>query len=231
MAKRFYEKVSVSQADGFFHILLDGRKLKTPGKQPLLIPSRYIADLIAAEWDAQESEIDPTSMPVTRLLNVAVEQTPTNRPALVAEFRRYTGSDLLSYHAPDPSDLTQRQSDDWTPWLNWAAKRGVTLKTTIGIVAISQPAESLDAAAEYASRLDDLTLTLLVHLTAVYGSAVLAMATVEGALSAEAAYELSRLDEIFQNEMWGEDEDAVERNQYIREDTIALSKILDVTKG
>ena len=207
-------------------MLLDGRALKTPGKLALSAPHETIAQLIAAEWEAQEGEINPAAMPITRLLNVATERTPDNRDELITEARQYAGSDLLCYRAPQPKDLTARQAELWSPWLDWAGERGVELISVEGITATEQPAASLDAMADYAASLTDIALTLFVHFTAVFGSAVLAMAVMEGALTAGDALDLSRLDEQFQIEIWGEDEEAKLRTENITRDVLALAQIV-----
>ncbi len=229
MAKRFYKVVTVVPAGVDYAVHLDGRELKTPGKHALHVPSQALAELVAAEWDAQLDEINPASMPVTRLVNVATEQTPNNRDALITEARNYAGSDLLCYRAPAPKDLTERQAERWTPWLDWAERRGIKLDITEGITAIPQTERSLNAVSDYAALLDDLYLTLFVHFTAVFGSAVLAMAVMERALPAEEAFELSRLDEVFQTELWGDDEEAAANRSALRAETIALAAILTAT--
>jgi chaperone required for assembly of F1-ATPase len=226
-AKRFYEEVSFKSAQGSWHILLDGRTLKTPGKLILLVPSEKAAKLIAAEWDAQTEHIRPETMPVTRLLNVAVEQTPDNRDTLIAEARKYAGTDVLCYREGEVRLHAEEQTAKWDPVLDWAAGQGVSLKSTDGLIAIEQDSKALDAVAEFAKTLPDMQLTLFVHLVAVFGSAVLAMAVLKNHLSGEAAFELSRLDEIWQIKYWGEDEDAKERTDTIRNEVNALCQLLE----
>lgn len=211
MAKRFYSDVTLdADTDGHF-IRLDGRALKTPGKRPLRVPSAAIAAHLKAEWDAVppavDGDINPAKMPVTRLTNVACENVAERRADLITEARRYAGTDLLSYRAPDPADFVARQAKAWNPWLDWAASRGVHLQTTDAIRAIDQDPASLDAVADYAQPLSDFALTLFVHLVAVKGSAVLAMAVMEGALDPGEAFDLSRIDELYRAEIWGVDED------------------------
>ncbi|MEM7729538.1 MAG: ATP12 family protein [Pseudomonadota bacterium] len=226
MAKRFYAAVTLdSDADGHF-VRLDGRELKTPGKRPIRVPSAAIAAQLKAEWDAvppaQDGDIDPALMPVTRLANVASEGAGERRDALVAEARNYAGTDLLSYRAPDPSDYVARQSAAWDPWLDWAAGRGITLSTTDSLLAMEQPEDSLDAVAAYAGSLTDFRLVLFVHLVAVYGSAVLAMAVMEGALDPGDAFDLSRLDELYRAEIWGDDEEEAQVRRALRAETATL---------
>jgi chaperone required for assembly of F1-ATPase len=226
-AKRFYKDVTVKAGDGGWLVQLDGRTLKTPGKIVLLVPTEKAADLIAAEWDAQTEYIRPEVMPVTRLLNVAVEQTPENRDALVAEARKYAGTDVLCYREGEVRLHAEEQAAKWDPILGWAAEQGVALKSTDTLTAIEQDEVALDAVANFARGLDDMHLTLFVHFVAVFGSAVLAMAVLKGHLTGEQAFDLSRLDELWQIKYWGEDEEARERIDGIRTEINALCKLLE----
>lgn len=229
MAKRFYTEVTLdNDPDGHF-IRLDGRALKTPGKRPLRVPAAPIAAQLKKEWDAVppaiDGDIDPTVMPVTRLANVASENVTDRREDLIAEARTYAGTDLLSYRAPDPADYVARQAQAWNPWLEWAAARGVSLQTTEAIRAIDQDPASLDAVANYARSLSDFSLTLFVHLVAVTGSAVLAMAVMEGALEPGDAFDLSRIDEIYRAEIWGVDGDDEAVRLALRAETQTLGSL------
>ena len=224
--KRFYKEVSVVAKDGIYLIHLDGRTLKTPGKQTLQVSEKTIAKLIAVEWDAQGQQIKPESMPVTRLVNVAIELTPTNRPKLVEEAKVYAGTDLLCYRACDPESLVSRQNKLWNPVLEWARGQGVDLVTTNSVMAIEQSSVPLNLVGEYADTLSDIHLTLLVHLTAVFGSTILAMAVLKKHLTGSRAFELSRLDNIWQIEQWGEDEEARDNAESLRIEVEALCKII-----
>ncbi len=225
--KRFYKDVSFAGVEGGFQILLDGRVLKTPGKKTLLVPTQKAARLIAAEWDAQVEEIDPMTMPVTRLLNVAVEQTPDNREGLIAEARKYAGTDVLCYREGEIRVQKTHQAEYWDPILTWAAEQGVSLHVTESLQAVAQPDASLERVADYAAGLEDMPLTLFVHLTAVFGSVILAMAVMQGRLTGEEGYRLSRLDELWQIKYWGEDELAKERSDAIIAETLALCQLLE----
>ena len=228
MAKRFYKTVTVDEAGGEWRILLDGMQLRTPGKLKLAVPTKSLAETVAAEWEAQTGRINPSLMPVTRLVNVAVEQTPSRRADLVAEARRYAETDLVCYRAPQPRILNERQSAAWDKWLEWGAERGVVLETTESLHAVEQPSGSLEKIERYAEGLDDLRLTLFVHLIAVFGSVLLAMAVMGGEVSAEDAFDVSRVEIDYQIELWGEDEEQAEITAALRDETIALGSILSV---
>ncbi len=231
MAKRFWTDVTLDQDGGGHFIRLDGRALKTPNKMDLRVPTAAIATKLKAEWDAvppaTDGDIDPSTMPVTRLANVASEGAAVRRQDLVSEVQSYASTDLLCYRAPDPSEFVARQAAAWDPWLNWAAKRGIKLATTQAILAIPQEEESLAAVAQYADGLGGFALTLYVHLTAVYGSAILAMAVMEKALVPETAFDLSRLDELYREEVWGVDEEAATQRDALRQETMTLGTLAE----
>ena len=229
--KRFYKTVSVEEAEGGFVIKLDQYSLKTPAKKAsdkktLLLPTESYAKMVASEWDAQGDRIDPVSMPITRLLNVAIARTPETRDELIAEARKYAGTDLLCYRSAETRLYLEHQAENWDPLLKWAAGRGVRLTTTEGLEVKEQPEASLDAVADYAHGLDDIALTLFVHLLSTFGSTVLGLAVMEGRLSGEAAFAQSRLDELWQIKYWGQDEIAGERTDAMREEINALCQLL-----
>lgn len=226
-AKRFYKTSHVERTDKGFIVKLDSYTLRTPGKKPLILPSEFLAQSVSAEWDAQGDMIKPETMPATRLLNVACERTPDNRDGLVAEVRKYAATDLLCYRETNLLILTERQTEHWDPVLDWVRDaHSVDLAVTQGVIAVTQSDASLDKAADYAALLDDIALTLLTHFTSVFGSAVLAMALLDGFLTADKALELSRLDELYQIELWGQDEEAEVRSKAIHTETLALAALL-----
>lgn len=226
MVKRFYKMVT-TEARGEGHcVLLDGRVLKTPGKMDLTITKADHAALIAAEWEAQGENVVPATMPLTRLMNVACERTPKTRDGLVSEACNYARTDLLCYRDDAPNELIARQTELWEPWLIWARGQGIDLKTTQSLIAIDQDETSIDALASIVTKLEDLPLTLLVHFTAVLGSAVLGLAVIQSVLLAEDAYDLSRLSAAFQAERWGEDEEAAEIAANLRQEVAALGQLV-----
>ena len=228
LSKRFYTAVTVEGEGQDWRVLLDGMQLRTPGKLKLTLPSKALAERLAAEWEAQDERINPSLMPVTRLTNVAVEQTPQRRGDLIAEARRYAQTDLICYRAPQPRILKERQSTAWDQWRDWGAAQGVDLATTESLNAIPQAEASLQAVEAFAASLDDIRLTLFVHLIAVYGSVILAMAVMRSTLSGEAAFDLSRVDAVYQIELWGEDEEQAEITAALRSETRALTEILEI---
>lgn len=224
--RRFWKEAAAGpKGEGGWPVLLDGRQAKTPGGKPLVLPTEELATMVAEEWAAQGEFLQPASMPGTRLAQTAIEAVPAARDAVAAEVARYAGTDLLCYHAGQPRELAALHVERWAPWLEWAkAELGLTLTATTGIAHIDQPPEALARAKHLALKLDDYGLTALAAATPLLGSAVLAFAVQRGALSGEAAYDLSRLDEAFQESQWGADEEAAQRTARLRAEAVALER-------
>jgi len=212
LPRRFYKAVGVARADEGFAVQLDGRAPKSPGGRPLVAPAEPLAALVAEEWAGQGEHILMATMPATRLAWTALDRVAEAHREVAEEVARFAGSDLVCYLAEEPPSLVERQAKAWGPLRDWAAEElGVTLHAVEGIIHRSQPAASLLRAEKHAEALDDFALAGLAHAAALFGSAVLAFALQRGRLTGAEAFELSRLDEAFQEERWGVDEEAAER--------------------
>lgn len=227
--KRVYGKVTSGPAEGGWGVFLDGRKLRTPAKRELSVPTQRLAEAIAAEWDAQETDIHPERMPLTRLAATAIDHTCAQRDKIIAEVANYAGTDLVCYRAEQPAALVARQEAAWGPLIDWAAGRyDAGLAVTAGIVPQPQSAASLKAFAAVVASFDDFRLTALQAATGACGSLVIALALAEGRLDPDAAFSASQLDETFQIEAWGEDAEAMRRRAILAEDIKAAARFLEL---
>ena len=143
-ARRFWKEAAIREAEGGWEIALDGRSLRTPNKQPLILPTAALAEAIAAEWDAQEDLVTPQTMPLTRAANSAIEKVTPQRNEVVAMLADYGGTDLLCYRAEAPAELVARQAAAWDPLLDWSAETfGARLIDTVGVIPVAQDPAAL----------------------------------------------------------------------------------------
>ncbi|HXR94647.1 MAG TPA: ATP12 family protein [Rhizomicrobium sp.] len=209
--KRFYKDVTVDETPDGFRFLLDAKPVLTPARQALVLPRRALAEALAEEWRAQGQEMSPLTMPLTRLVNTVVDGVRGNRPETVAAILRFGENDLLSYRAEAPAELARRQGQ-WDAWLDWAERRhGARLAVTSGIGHVGQSPEALAALEKAVASQDDYALAALHILSSITGSLVLGLAVLEGELAPAQAFALSRLDEAYQAETWGMDQEAATR--------------------
>lgn len=227
--RRFYKSVGVTASDSGFALDLDGKPLPTPGKKPLRVPSRALADAIAAEWQGQGKDIKPLTMPLMRLASTAIDRLPDVRETTIAEIAAYGGTDLVCYRTQTPAELLARQKELWDPLLAWLRRRyDIHLAATDCVIAIPQGETSLARLRQVVASFDDWRLAALHALTTATGSVVIALAAIAGEVDAAKAYELSVLDELFQRELWGADAEADARREALAADIAASLHFLEL---
>lgn len=207
-AKRFWKEASVVEAGTGYTVLLDGRKLRTPVKSELIVPTRLMAEAIAEEWQAQDEKINPLTMPVTRSANAAIDKVAPMHAEVSELVAAYGDTDLLCYRADSPDELVQRQNAAWDPLLEWAATElSATLKTGIGIAHVKQEASVLVSLAKRVAQLDAFQLAAFHDLVGMSGSLIIGFAVTHKLLPVPELWHHSRIDEDWQIEQWGEDEE------------------------
>lgn len=213
VAKRFWTDVMVEEAEDGFELRLDERPVSTPGKSPLILPTRALGELLADEWRAQGEEIDPETMPATRMANSAIEKVAPQMAAVAEHLLSYGGTDLLCYRADGPDGLVARQAELWDPWLDWANRTfGARLRVTAGLIPVAQPPEALDALGTELAHFNAFELAAVHDLVSLPGSLILGLAAARGAAEPDSLWYAGRLDELWQIEQWGEDDVAEAAN-------------------
>jgi chaperone required for assembly of F1-ATPase len=207
--KRFWKEAKGIATDDGFAVQLDGRSVKTPAKSALVVPTQSLADEIAAEWDAQTEKVNPNTMPFTRSANAAIDKVATQHKEVADLLSEYGDSDLLCYRADTPVELVARQSAEWDPMLEWAATDlGVKLEPRIGIVHVPQDAAMLAVLRAKTHAMTAFELAAFHDLVSLSGSLILGFAGTTDKFPAAQLWDTSRLDDIWQEEQWGPDDEA-----------------------
>lgn len=227
LPKRFYKSVAVADEGSGFAVLLDGRGIRTPAKNQLVVPSSPLADAIATEWASQGENINPATMPVTRLVNTALDAVSEKMSEVADDIAAYAGNDLLCYRAEAPEGLVSRQAAAWDPPLAWAKKAlGAKLKVQTGIMHVEQPAAALASLRASLDRFDAIELAALHIMTTLSGSAVLTLAHADNELSLEDSWAAATVDEDWQSAQWGRDAEAEARTAERLAEFTAASRCL-----
>lgn len=207
--KRFWKTATTVPQDGGWGIALDGRPVRTPARAPLVVPSEELAEAIAAEWNAQGSDIDPAAMPMTGIANAAIDLATGDRAAFAETIAAYAQTDLLCYRDDRDAALQGEQAAAWNPLLAWAeARHGIEFALAQGVLPIDQPAATVAALREAVHALDPFRLAPLSPLVTIGGSLVAGLALVENAFAADMLWEAVSLDELYQERRWGADSEA-----------------------
>jgi chaperone required for assembly of F1-ATPase len=222
--KRFYAAASVGEGR---RILLDGKKVKTPGRRDLALPTDALAGAVADEWNAQDREIDPRSMPLTGLANAAIDRIAPDPASFARGLAAYGESDLLCYRAEGPAPLVSRQAESWDPILAWAQQSyDAVFELAWGITHVPQPAETIARLNAAVAGRDPFALAGLSPLVTISGSLLIALALAEGAISLDTVWAAATLEEQWQAEHWGEDAEAAAALANRRRDFEAAARFL-----
>lgn len=230
-ARRFWTKATIRDTGAGWEVLLDDKPVRTPGKLPLLLPTEALARAIADEWDAQQDEIDPHAMPLTRAANSAIEKVTPQFDAVADMLAEYGGTDLLSYRASEPQELIDAQARGWDPLVDWCDSHlHAPLRITHGVIPVAQDPAALEQLRARVRALDPFALTALHDLVTLPGSLVLGLAVLDGRLTADQAFAMSRIDEEFQASRWGHDEEADQAAQNRREAMLSAEAFLNLSR-
>lgn len=225
--KRFYKEAATARAENGFEVRLDGRPVRTPGRRALTLPTLALGEASAAEWNGQGDALDMAAMPITALAYAAVDRIGADPARFAAETAKFAETDLLCYRAPGPASLRARQAAGWDPVLAWLAGRhGARLTLVEGVMPVAQPDAALKAVRAAMDALDPFRLTAAHSAARIAGSAGIALALVAGEIDAGQAADLADIDEAFQLERWGDDEQARALLTRRRVDLIEIGRFL-----
>ncbi|EFM57356.1 ATP12 family chaperone protein [Brucella inopinata] len=228
LPKRFYEKAEVAESEGGFAVHLDGRPVKTPARNLLLLPTRAAAQIVADEFAAQEKVIDPGKMPATRLVNTAIDGIAQDPQAVFEDILRFAGTDMLCYRADSPQELVSRQTENWDPLIDWMESLGARFALAEGVMHVEQPREAIAAfSVHMAGFKDPLALAALHTMTTLMGSAIIALAVAKGEISAEKGWAIAHIDEDWTIEHWGSDAEAIERRKNREIEMMVAARLLE----
>lgn len=230
--KRFWTVAEAIASDDGYAIALDGRRVKTPARADLLVPTQMLAEAIAAEWNGVGETIDPLAMPLTGLANAALDRISPDKEAFAASLASYGESDLTCYRAEGPQALVRWQEEAWDALLEWARRRyDVDFQCQTGVMHVAQPDDTVRKLRHAVATLDAFQLAGMSPLVTIGGSLVAALAVFEEMMPAETAWEAVSLDDRWQLEEWGDDADARAALDLRRRDFLAGARFLELLRG
>ncbi len=225
--RRFYASAAAVEDAGAHSVRLDQRTLKTPSGKPLRLPTRALAEAVAAEWDAQGELIVPATMPITRYAFAAVDLMASKRAEIARDLAKYINTDLVAHRADAPPPLVARQSAVWDPIVDWGEHRlHLRIPVVTGIMPADIPPQHRTVLEWEIDDLDDFRAMALAQAVTLAGSILIGFAFLEGKLGAEAAFAAAALDNLWSLENWGEDAEARARLEAQRAEWIALQRFV-----
>tara|TARA_B100000963_G_scaffold64327_1_gene52276 strand:+ start:1827 stop:2516 length:690 start_codon:yes stop_codon:yes gene_type:complete len=227
--KRFYKDVTVKTSESGYQICLDDRPVRSPAKAVVVLPSKALAEAVQAEWKAVEDEIQPEDMPLYSMAVTVTDRVTPQRQELADELARCIHDDVLRYRSGNDLDLASRQTEMWNPWLNWAEQAcALRLPITAGLMPVFADDATEDIIRIRLQPLADAQFGCLYRVATLSGSVVLGLAFQEKQLGADDVFEIAFLDELYQNSLWGKDEEAAVRQKAIRSELKNVERFMDM---
>ncbi|XP_032473172.1 ATP synthase mitochondrial F1 complex assembly factor 2 isoform X1 [Phocoena sinus] len=203
--KRFYQNVSISQGEAGFEINLDHRKLRTPQAKLFTVPSEALAVAVATEWDSQQDTIKTYTMHLTTLCNTSLDNpTQRDKNQLIWAAVKFLDTDTVCCRVEEPETLVELQRNEWDPVIGWAERRyGVKIGSSTSIVGPSIPARTREVLVSHLASYNTWALQGIEFVVSQLKSMVLTLGLIDLHLTVEQAVLLSRLEEAFQIQKWG----------------------------
>ncbi|MDC0227688.1 hypothetical protein OAK51_04235 [Alphaproteobacteria bacterium] len=215
--KKFWKKVEIREIfKNTFQVQLDKKILKTPMKKDLRFLNYHIAFETSKEWDIDGPIINTDGMIFYGLMSTAIDKIAKNRTLFINEILSFIDTDLICYRADAPNELVQLQNKKWDPIISIIEKyTGFRLETFIGIMPSKQKKAVHLKVKQLVNKFSDLEISALHRITNVTGSIFLSLCILKGDLYKNHAFELSFLDELWQAENWGDEEEASKKRKNI----------------
>lgn len=221
MIGRFYREVTVEPTIGGWQVMLDKRGVKTVAGAPQIVPTCPLAEALAAEWVRQGEKIDPADLPMRDMADYALDMAAPGKPALARHLVAYGDTDTLCYRAGPDEPLHARQLEAWEPLVqDFEQCCGVRMVRVSGIVHCPQDQSALATLEARMLRENPFVLTGIEVMTKLAASLVTGLLALDADDETRALtlWQAACLEEEWQADLWGRDDEAEERRARRRSD-------------
>ena len=219
--------MSVLQVEGGWQPQHKGKVMRTPAGNDMVVPTKALADAIAAEWANVKGPVHRSKIPFTQYVNTAIDHVQPARDAAVGGFLSHAESDTLCFRVNEPKELQERQAAAWDPLLDWLESL-ISFRPFVftGLTGMKQDQDVIKALRVLGAQYSHMHLLALSQAAGLLGSATLALAVLSGRLNMDEALRLSMLEELFQSEQWGEPEEMRERREDLQLELHQLAQFI-----
>tara|TARA_B100000989_G_scaffold261113_1_gene211995 strand:- start:132 stop:830 length:699 start_codon:yes stop_codon:yes gene_type:complete len=231
--RKFWKRVQVKKkSSNSYEILLDNNSLKTPMKKELIIQNLKIAQEIHKEWNQDKNILDTDAMIFYGIISTSIDKISNNRILYINDILNFIDTDLICYRAEKPNDLVKWQSKNWNPIL-LKVEKYINHKIDVftGIMPSKQNNVIKFKINKILTKLSDLEIIALHRITNITGSAFLSLCILNNDIVKEKVFDLAYLDELWQAENWGHEEEASNNREKINIELNRTIYFLDCLKS
>lgn len=227
LVKRFYKQAVAEPEGDSFVLKLDGRTARTPARNVLQVQRSSVASALAEEWNQQGDEIVPSAMPLSRIVNSALDAVADHQQEVIGDLLRYVATDLVFYRSEGPERLQRLQATAWDPVILWCHNSlKADFKLATGVVHVEQPKGALNVIERLLSEIPSpIALAALHVMTTLCGSVLIPLAHIHGLMTKDEAWQAAHVDELYQESIWGKDEEALIRRETREKEFQAASQL------
>lgn len=232
--KRFYQHVTVAAVDGGYGIFLDGKPVKTPAKNILICANEDVANILAAEWQAQKDAVLPDTMPANQIVITGIDNL-RDRTDIERHICDFIDTDMVCYRS-DQSPYREAQAQKWDGFCAYFTSRtNIDVRTTDALAPIAQDRAAHEHFAKYVAGLDLLKLIIFETMVEETSSPLVAFSFMDGQADAATIYDAVMADdmikaEIYDEELYGAAPDQEKKRVKLRAVFDAAEKLRDALR-
>ncbi len=151
-----------------------------------------------------------------------------DRKALTDEQIAFAAADTVLFFAPQPDELAALQREKWLPVIERANGRGANFSPVSGLDVPDLDDRTRAYLKRRLDALDDGGFSAFCQASGGLKSVILALSVLDGDLTADQAFDLAALEELFQNRFWQTDDEAAAARENRRR---AVGDALNKIKG
>ncbi len=159
-------------------------------------------------------------------LQKMLKEIPEQRSLILDKLVEFSLTDMMLFWGQN-KELVAQQEKIWGPLLQWVEQEFDTkLKTTQNLDVPEQDQKLAYRLNFELQKLSDRQLVAFYAMALRTRSVLLALAFVKGKINAQEAFQAAALEEIWQAEKWGKDEEAESRRQTMRQELEEIQDFL-----
>ncbi|XP_038941884.1 ATP synthase mitochondrial F1 complex assembly factor 2 isoform X1 [Rattus norvegicus] len=141
----------------------------------------------------------------TTLCNTSLDNpTQRNKDQLIRAAVKFLDTDTICYRVEEPETLVELQKNEWDPIIEWAEKRyGMEIGSSTSIMGPSIPTQTREVLTSHLASYNMWALQGIEFVVAQLKSMLLTLGLIDLRLTVEQAVLLSRLEEEYQIQKWG----------------------------
>jgi chaperone required for assembly of F1-ATPase len=223
-------KFDVIECQDGYKVTNGQSELKTPGKNPVVLPNYFLAQELANEWQAKYKDSNKRFF-LTPIINTAIDQVQVNKEKWFDECLFYAHHDVVLHWVDENDALYAMQQLEWRPLIDYVETDvGVKLHVATTIQAAPQDDEFIAHCKHFLASLSDIELIFFKELSSILHSFIIPYAYWNSKVTKQELFIKSYLEEVYQMDKWGVVDEQEKRHVHLKDVISCLCRYLESLK-